>query len=476
MSGQQEFDVDVSMELLELEADRRLVRRAQKMLERWQDKPGLGFPEVFADSSELEAAYRFYNNPGLTFGKLLKAHADSAMERCRRHQGEVLCIQDTSTFVFGGEREGLGFINKNNRGFLGHFALAVTRAEGGECPVPFGVVSARTWTRTTPRKAKNVSQHQWRSSPDCESHRWLNTVEEVEKRFDETQAPIHVMDREGDIYDALSTMVARGNRFVVRAMTNRKIDSDDDHLLFDALDGLKAQLRLSIVVTPRKASRLPDQRKTYPARAGRVAEACVTATSVTLKRTRNSSKQYPATTPIHVVHIFEPTPPKGQVPVEWILLTNEPISTDEELLKVIGIYRQRWLIEEFFKAIKTGCAFEKRQLGSYRALTIALALALPIAWEMLLLRSQSRADEQLPAEAFLPPLRLQVLRAHAKRAKRYPLPDNPTLRDVAYAIAGLGGHLKRNGPPGWQTLRRGFERLLTFEEGWIVSRETYDQS
>lgn len=165
-------------------------------------------------------------------------------------------------------------------------------------------------------------------------------------------------------------------------------------------------------------------------------------------------------------------------------MTTEPISTEEEIRRVVAIYRHRWIIEEFFKAIKTGCGFMKRQLESYHALTNALAMTIPIAWFMLLLRCQSRTNQSMPAESIIDPFRLQVLIAHAKR---YKLPESPTLRDVAYAIAGMGGWLKRNGPPGWLTLMRGFERLLTLEEGWIMARahsgeadgvssETCDQS
>jgi hypothetical protein len=41
-----------------------------------------------------------------------------------------------------------------------------------------------------------------------------------------------------------------------------------------------------------------------------------------------------------------------------------------------------------------------------------------------------------------------------------------TVRDALYAVAGLGGHLKNNGPPGWQTLARGTQALLLLEAGW----------
>ncbi|MBW2734280.1 MAG: IS4 family transposase [Deltaproteobacteria bacterium] len=436
-------------------------------------RPGLGFPQVFNSDAELEAAYRFFNNQSLSFEGLLAPHIEKSLERCRNFD-EVLCIQDTTTFVFSGEREGLGYINSNNRGFLGHLSLAVTRS-CGEPAIPLGVVDARTWTRTTPRKSKDIPQHKLRRSGDCESLRWLETVQTLEAQFGGIASPIHVMDREGDIYDSISTMVVEKWRFVVRCKSNRVVESEDPefHLLFDALDGLSVRCRNTISVAPRKASSLPDQNRTYPARNGREAEVCVTATTVTVKRTRNSSKEFPATTTLNVVHVFERCPPPNQAPVEWILLTNEPISTNEEVHSVVECYRQRWLIEELNKAIKTGCVFEKRQLESYRALQHVLAMTLPIAWSMLLLRTQSRSNQNVPAKTFIDPLRLKVIRAHAVR---YKLPETPTLRDVAYAIAGLGGHLKRNGPPGWQTLRRGYERLLTLEEAWEMASQTCDQS
>lgn len=474
MTQPAQFGTNVGDELVGLGGDPRLERRSQRVLKRWQEKPSLGFPQVFENAAELEAAYRFFSNASLSFDGLLRPHTDKTVERCRRHGGEVLCIQDTSAFVFAGQREGLGFINKNNHGFLGHFALAVSRSSG-EAAIPFGVIEASTWVRETPRSNKPTTQHKLRQSDDCESHRWLNTVRAAEERFKGIASPIHVMDREGDIYDCTSTMVAEKFRFVVRAMSNRVIESEDPnyHLLFDALDGLPVRYHDTVTVTPRKASRLPDQKKAYPDREGREARVCVTTTTVTVKRTRNSSDRYSATTTLNLVHVFEPTPPAGQDPVEWVLLTGEPISTNEEIRATIEVYRQRWVIEEFFKAIKTGCAYEKRQLESYDALSNALAMTVPIAWSMLLLRTQSRTSQSLPAETFIEPFRLMVIKAHAVRHK---LPDQPTLRDVAYAVAGMGGHLKRNGPPGWLTLRRGFERLLTLEEGWIMSRETCDQS
>ena len=77
--------------------------------------------------------------------------------------------------------------------------------------------------------------------------------------------------------------------------------------------------------------------------------------------------------------------------MEWQLVTSEPIGTQEQVLRVVDWYRGRWLIEEFFKALKTGCAYEKRQLESFATLQIALALLAPVAWQLLLLRQLARA-------------------------------------------------------------------------------------
>lgn len=467
MDNENTFSIEVTDEIAGLEGDPRRGRRASTIMSALQRKPGLGFPEVFEDASELEAAYRFFGNSYLSFQQLLTPHREKTLERVKQCKKEVLCIQDTSTFVFSGDRQGLGFINKNNRGFLGHFALAVGLDNDGP-PVPLGVLACRTWTRDQARSDKGISQHKLRSSEDCESRRWLETTLEVEQQPHGSATYIFVEDREGDIYDNTSTMVDHDILFVLRSMVNRVLNSADPQarLLFDALDGLPVKYRDIVQVSNRPESSLPDQKKAHPAREGRQANVCVTATTVTVKRTRNSSSDYPAETPLNIVHVFEPEPPNGEDPVVWVLMTNLPISTSEEIRRVVNIYRQRWIIEEFFKAIKTGCSFLKRQLGSYHSLTNALAMTIPIAWCMLLLRCQSRTDVSLPARMFISDLRLRILAAHAQR---YKLPDSPTLKDVAYAIAGMGGWLKRNGPPGWLTLKRGFERLLTLEEGWVMS-------
>ena len=104
---------------------------------------------------------------------------------------------------------------------------------------------------------------------------------------------------------------------------------------------------------------------------------------------------------------------------------------------------------------------QQRQIQSYEALAVALALLAPIAWRLLLLRSLADSAPFEPAEAALTSLQLRLLAAKA----RDPFPPQPTVADACFAVARLGGFLKHNKRPGWQILSRGLEELLTMEAG-----------
>lgn len=165
---------------------------------------------------------------------------------------------------------------------------------------------------------------------------------------------------------------------------------------------------------------------------------------------------------LNVVYVVERRPPAGEPPVEWFLLTDLPIASADEIAFVVDCYRGRWMIEEYFKALKTGCQYEKRQLESAHSLLNAMAVLAPVAWRLLLLRHLGRHTPERPASAALTAVQLDVLRATAKR----PMPARPTVQDAMLAVAGLGGHLPRNGDPGWLVLGRGMHDLLLLELGW----------
>lgn len=93
---------------------------------------------------------------------------------------------------------------------------------------------------------------------------------------------------------------------------------------------------------------------------------------------------------MNFVRVWEPEPPEGEDHIEWRLRTTEAIETPDQILAVVDAYRSRWVIEEFFKALKTGTVYEKRQVESRKGMINVLAVLAPVAWRLLNLRTLGR--------------------------------------------------------------------------------------
>ena len=427
--------------------DARLNRRLWLLAERFAERPSESFPKAL-DDAELEAAYRFFGNEQVTPEAILVPH----FRQSARRAGEVsrvIVVHDTTAFEFGGQtkREGLGHLIKPSaQGFFGHFSLTLT-ADGTRTPL--GLLAIETVFRL----GKPIGHKNW--TPDQslgESARWLSGVEAAEQQLAGRVEAIHVADREADQFELLQALTKAQRLYVIRSFQDRRLVEGDEVRLRAAACAAKATLRREVPLSPRPKIRGPKGKR-HPARRFRIARLSFAATPIELK-----SKSLP----VNVIHVFEPKPPPGQPAVEWFLLTNLPIDTNNDIAYAVDCYRARWTIEEYFKALKTGCQFEKRQLESAHSLLNALAILAPVAWRLLLLRHLARTKEQAPASNALTQKQLEVLRAVAKK----PLPSRPSARDAMLAVATLGGHIKSNGDPGWLVLGRGMHDLLLLEMGW----------
>jgi hypothetical protein len=441
--------------------DKRLERRLEALVEMMGAAPDQSFPEVCGDSDAmLEATYRFLSNEAVEHEALLAPHYASTASRLEGLD-EVLVVHDTTEFRFEGDREGLGRLQQDLQGFMGHFALAVSADGRRQAHGVIGFLPIfRPWEHV-----KANWRDRYRAN-DKESLRWGQLVEQVVDRLPKGPALIHVMDREADSFELISKLVEREQRLIIRVRAENRGTTDGGRVGEAASDtAVMAEREVSVNSRPARYTKGTSKSSPRPARTNRIAKLQVRACSVQLKAPDRLSSNPVA---MNLVHVTEIDAPAGQEPVDWKLYTTDPIDTKEHVLLVVDRYRSRWVIEEFFKAIKTGCAYEKRQLMSRRALLNALAIFVPIAWTLLVLRQDSR--EQRPTTSALTALQLKVLRA----VLRKPLPENPTAQDILLAIAALGGHIKSNGPPGWQVLGRGLQRLLAYEVGWNAA--TRDQS
>ena len=447
--------------------DQRLNTRLQTIAATLEANPDVGFPHAMTEA-ELEAFYRFLNNDRVEPDAILAPHIGATVGRCEG-LGTVLCVHDTTVFKFNTPREGLG--EYAGRTLFGHVAMAV-----GQDGVALGVLGLHPWARVkdtvTQRQKRGEFSKGTAVKLSSEQDRWLLLMDQVEKKIGRNRA-LHVMDSEADDYRVLRTLVARKSRFIIRAGGDRRIhaEGDEPDKLREFVSSSPVVCTRSVPLSKRQKTRFRVNTKQKLPRESRQATLSIGAGAVQIRAPNYYTKEAAQPVPLHVVWVREIEVPEGIEPVEWTLMTTEPIKTEEDILAVVDSYRHRWRIEELFKALKTGCAYEKRQLGSYRTLVNALALLLPIAWNLLRLRTLAHEDTKLPASAILSSVELQVLRHAAEK----PLPNNPTLRDAMLAIARLGGHLKRNGEPGWLVLGRGYLKLLDLAQGFLIAKRC-DQS
>lgn len=430
--------------------DPRRTRRLVKLVERINESPGASFPRLATSPSELEAMYRFFSNENVTWEAVLAPHINATIERCA-DEALVAVVHDTSEFSFNTEddaRKDVGCLTQGHPGFEAHFALAVSVEPYG---LPLGLLGVVAHKRTRSPKEKRVRPT---TREHMERERWRKLAEETEQRMPKSTKAVHVMDSEADSYPIFAALCSKDISFVIRGYHNRYLENGTRRLN-DVFDGVRGELFREVPVSPRRGSKRKVGVRSNVRRSGRKASLHVKAARIVLPRPPTAITDVQQVE-LSIVKVYEPNPPAGQQPLEWMLLTNLPIDGAQGVARIIDIYRARWTIEEYFKALKTGCAYERRQLMSRHALLNALAVLAPIAWRLLLLRHLARDGGDTPASHLLLPDELRLLKLISRRVK---LAQHPSVQDALYAVAGLGGHLKNNGPPGWQTIWAGFTVL-----------------
>jgi len=439
----------------ELGVDRlgsRLLRIAQAL----ESDPAGGFPKAMRSDAALEGLYRFINNERFSADDIVAPHLERTFERARE-AGDVLAIHDSSYFQSAKQaprrQAGIKSI-VGARGFIAHVAL-VTTLEG----MPLGLGHLETLVRTGSKMRKPKRGEQKVTA------RWLRSMAAVSTHVRAT----HVIDAEGDFFELLKAMQQAEARFVVRAGNLRRVVECDGVRgnLETIIAGLKPSVFREIELSERRyVERLrgPNSRTRHPQRAGRIARVAISGARLALPPASRGKAELS----VNVVRVWEPDPPRGQPAVEWVLLTSEAIVSADALQRVVDTYRRRWLIEEYFKALKTGCSLEKRQVGSFDALRKVLALLAPIAYRLLRLRALHRQAADAPASVGFNDVDLELI----ARAQRPPTSRPKTLEQAYLLLARLGGHIKNNGPPGWLTLGAGYETLLILRIGWFLGRES----
>lgn len=445
--------------------DARLTKRAVDIAERLASNPSASPNEVCAgDSAAAEGMYRFLRNNAVKPSALEEAPFRVTAESCKGRE-VVLAIQDTTTLSYSHSvSKQLGDLG-GGRGYVVHSTLAVD-AQTREV---IGLLDQRRWIRPDKRQGKNKRKR--RKYEEKESFKWERASQNIKERLDTMDNVIQVCDREADIYEFMKARYdgSKVERHIVRAFQPRRVKAGNGTLWeFMQEQPVLGYYDVSI------GQRGPGAREfNKPGRAGRSARTVrmeMRASSVELSPPSDGQK----TLKINVVYVKEQDSDDTQTneaPLEWMLLTSEPVSTPDNARKVVGYYEQRWLIEDYHKAWKSGCNIEGSRLQAPANLERIAVLTAHIAVRLLRLRCLSQQTPESPCDSVLDEDEWQCLFITTNPNK--PIPAfPPTLQWAVQTIAKLGGwrDTKRNGRIGWMAMWKGWFRFQERLIAWKAAR------
>jgi hypothetical protein len=388
---------------------------------------------------------RFLRNPAVNLEEIV----ETAAARTSRRVGgrHVLAIQDTTTVR--AEAKG-GCIAL-------HPVIAVDAVDGAL----LGLVDARF----LPRHGSRAAARKTRAFTDKESRRWLDGAERAAGLAACGAACVTVVaDRESDIYEDFALRPV-GTEVLIRASQDRAL-KDGTHL-FERAHSLAEGGRMRVD--------LPAA----PGRRARQASLALRFCRVEIARptSRKGSAEFhalPASVEVSLVEAVEVSPPPGQPAAHWRLLTSHQVADAADARRIVGFYRERWVIEQLFRTMKTkGFNVEALRLAEGGPFEKLIAASLVAAVTVLQLVRERDGTAKRPLEDGFDADDQPVLEAvsaslEGKTARQKNPHPRGSLAYAAWAFARLGGWTGYYGKPGPVVLLHGLVQFHAIKHGWTL--------
>ncbi len=398
--------------------------------------------------------WRFLANESVTIEKLTHGWSEqTGPAAAGRH---VLAIEDNCEIKFATTQEsrrGLGKIKKGNvYGVLLHPLLAVDADNGAV----LGLAGGTVWTR----QGEVTTPHAQRRLADKESGHWIAGAEDAKERLAQARLITIVGDREADFYAHWALTPADNVHLLTRLM--------NDHALVEDGTVRTAMARLPVADTATIELRERANRRPRPVHLS------LRFASLTLKRPASTGEEgLPDSLRVNAVEVVELHPPAGAEPIHWILLTTHAVDSAAAAWQIVTWYRQRWLIEQFFRTLKLqGLRIEDSQLATADRLLKLVAIAAKAAAIIMQLVQARDGRDRRPASLAFTAQEIAALvalnaRLQGKTARQKNPHPETTLAWASWVIAKLGGwHEYEAKPPGPITFHNGLTYFRAFAAGW----------
>jgi hypothetical protein len=439
--------------------DRRRTRRLVRLAALMAGNSSGSIPQQTGGGADMKAAYRLFDAEEVTHAAICQPHFEQTRGLVN-DRSLVFLLQDTMILDLTGHRHcrGLGPVGKGGmrQGLHQQNVLAADPTARR----PIGLMYQRHHLRTGRPKGSHENRHGRRTIPpeERESYWWIAAIRTIGQPPPDHQW-VHVGDRGEDLFGVYDEARRQGADWLIRAGQNRRIlTPEGEGYLLTYARRLPSRLRQRTTVR-RSPTGGPEE-----------VELSVAGAEVRLQPSRHESR-YRRSEPVAcwVVRVWEPNPPAGFDPLEWLLCTSLNCDADDQLRLAAQGYGLRWMIEEFHKCEKTGCQVEMRCLQSVERLEPLIGLLSVLAIRLLQLKFVARDDPDMPARQMFDESMVRVMARYLGSSAR-----TLTVGRFWKGIGRLGGHpgRKGDGPIGWLRAWRGWQSFQLIMLGAHLSSQT----
>lgn len=444
--------------------DKRLNRRLLKVASDLLNDPAKPIHTACDNWAEAKAAYRLFDNDKLQDAILLKIHQEETIKRANKSDEVLLAIQDTTILNYTHHpKKKLNKINKNpgfekpTVGCFLHNTLLMTQSG-----LPLGLLDQKIYQHNSEEKVN----HKYRPITEKQSYRWIESLKMTKSLCPEKMI-ITIGDRESDIFELFAEAHEIDAKLLVRATKDRILVKNpinqEHHTVWTHMR--------TILLAGTEIIQLPA-RHNQPERSVTLEVRYSTIVLKAPQRYPGAKEKILPSITMQAIWLYEPCPPIGIERLEWMLLTNVPVSSLEDAICMGKWYRLRWQIECYHRILKSGCKIEECRLETYERLKKYLRLKSIIAFRLFWLTIINRVNPGESCDQILEDYEWKALYCYITKTKEAPS-NPPSVREAIRMIAKLGGFLgrKHDGEPGMTYIWRGWEKLTLIADFWLSTAQ-----
>lgn len=450
--------------------NKRLIQTAQQIEYESAKK---GASATLTSHAELKAVSRVLKSNMVTLHTITEGFIRATCENL--NASHVLLVEDTSEINFGWRKKqvsGLGPTgNGKDQGFFLHPVIVIEP----EIKEVLGLAGIEVLIRKHGQHTTLNDAYRRKPIEEKESYRWITAAHDGCQQLPSETRKTIVADREADIFDLFlfhhEEQLGDNCELLIRASRNRRI-ANSEKCLFEEIENWEPKFVHTI--------KIENSQK----RSARDAVCSVRFERITIEapwryQKRGFTKNIPG---VYVIDVREDSPPEGEEPLNWKLLTTWTIESVADAMEKIEWYSCRWYIEELFRILKSGYQTETVHFKDAQQLINWCALRLMMAIKLLYIKTHR--DDETPGSAseIFSDMEIRVLESiedeliSSKSTIRRPLAGSIAWASLLVAIMGGYQALPSAKPFGQTTLWRGLARFESIVTGYTSAIKNMGRS